>query len=327
MLFLTSMLGLIPLAERLGFVTEEMAKHTNKTVGGLLNATMGNVTEVIIALVALNNGLLRVVQVSLIGSILSNLLLVLGTACFVGGLKHSIQKFNKTAVSTNSGILLIAVITMLFPAVLDATHEAESGDSDEESILLLSRLSSGASLLVYGLFIIYQLKTHRHLYEGGDDDDEPALLGFKGALLLMTAITAVIALLSEVIVGCIEEAATQMGLPILFIGTILLPIVGNAAEHASAVMFAYKNQMDVAIGISVGSASQISLFVIPLCVLVAMPMNQPLSLDFHIFETSCIFITVVVVSFVTANGETDWLKGAMLLVAYFLVACSFWIHR
>jgi Ca2+:H+ antiporter len=322
--FVITLLALIPLAERISFVTEDFAKYANETLGGLMNATMGNVTEMIVSIFALKHGLLRVVQVSLIGSVLSNMLLVLGTAFLVGGIKHNTQRYNKAAAITNTGLLTLSVLAILFPAVLDATHENRSA----WGTLVLSRLTALLTLFVYGFLIWYQLKTHKYLFEGQEEEEEEEpLLGFWGAITWMAIFTIFIAFLSEFIVAAIEGAAASLEVPVLFIGTILLPIVGNAAEHAAAIVFAYKNKMDLCVGIAVGSAAQISLFVIPFTVLVAWMMGRELSLDFHIFETAVLFMTVVLVSFCLQNGDSDWLKGAMLMVAYVLVSAAFWIHK
>jgi len=361
--FIITLLALIPLAERISTVTEDFAKYANDTLGGLMNATMGNVTEMIVSIFALKHGLLRVVQVSLIGSVLSNMLLVLGTAFFVGGIGRKRQTYSKAAAITNTGLLTLSVLGILFPAVLDATHQ----NSGETGTLTLSRLTALLVLLVYFFLIYYQLKTHRYLFEDNkqmdpveskvvevenrlyvverklelreedksrneekgdeDEDDEEPLLGFYGALFWMGFFTVLIAFLSEFIVSAIEGAAASLGIPILFIGTILLPIVGNAAEHAAAIIFAYKNRMDLCLGIAIGSASQISLFVIPFTVIVAWMMGQPLSLDFHVFETAVLFMTVVLVTFCIQSGDSDWLKGAMLIMAYILVSAAFWIHK
>jgi len=360
--FIITLLALIPLAERISTVTEDFANYANYTLGGLMNATMGNVTEMIVSIFALKHGLLRVVQVSLIGSVLSNMLLVLGTAFFVGGLGRKRQTYSKTAAITNTGLLTLSVLGILFPAVLDATNQESTGGT-----LILSRLTAILVLIVYFFLIYYQLKTHRYLFEEtqkmdfveskvmdvenrlylverklelreedktrneekGDDEqeDEEPLLGFYGALFWMGFFTTMIAFLSEFIVSAIEGAAESLGVPILFIGTILLPIVGNAAEHAAAIIFAYKNRMDLCLGIAIGSASQISLFVIPFTVIVAWMMGQPLSLDFHVFETAVLFMTVVLVTFCIQSGDSDWLKGAMLVMAYILVSAAFWIHK
>lgn len=324
-LFTFALTGLIPLAERISFVTEDLAKYTNETLGGLLNATFGNITELIICIYALKDGKLRIVQVSMLGSVFSNLLLVLGCAFFVGGYKHPQQTFNKEAATANISLLLLSVLGLLMPSVLDQTHdEAIPG----ESILSLSKVTATLLIGVYLSLIYFQLKSHRHMFEGEDDDEEDsAVLGFWGAVTWMAILTLFIAILSEYLVTCIEGAADGLGIPVLFIGTILLPIVGNAAEHAAAIIFAYRNKMELALGIAVGSATQISIFVIPSCVLVGWGMGQPFSLNFHPFETWTAFLVVVLVSFVIHNGESHYLKGIVLLAAYALVSAGFWVHK
>jgi Ca2+:H+ antiporter len=320
-----SLIALCPLAERISFVTEELAQYTNDTLGGLLSATMGNMTELIVSIFALQKGLLRVVQVSLIGSIFGNLLLVLGCAFLVGGIRFPVQKYNKHAAMANSSLLMLAVMGLIFPVALTATHEEAPGDTGE---LRLSRLSAVVMLLCYITLIIYQLRTHTHLFEGRDDDDDPEepVLGPGGAFFWAAVITVFISIISEYVVETIESAAVELQIPILFIATILLPIVGNAAEHFSAIVFAHKNRMDISLGIAVGSATQISLFVIPLSVVVGWMIGQPLSLDFKPFETVVLFVTVAIVSSVINTGRSDWLKGMLFLAAYSLVAASFWLH-
>lgn len=254
--FILALVAIAPFAERLSFVTEQLALYTNETLGGLLNATFGNVTELIVSVFALRAGMYHIVQVNLLGSVLSNLLLVLGMALFFGGLKFESQTFNRNAASMNSSLLLLATMGVLFPTSL-----ALAGDAlRDDSALLLSRVMSVLLLLVYGAFLVFQLGTHRHLFDGQDDDeaDEEHVLGFWGAIFWLGAITAVIAVLSEVMVDAIEGAAASWGVPDIFIGVIVIPIVGNAAEHAAAVIFALKNKMDLALGIAVGSATQAS---------------------------------------------------------------------
>eukprot|EP00697_Spironema_sp_BW2_P001885 gnl/Spiro4/12529_TR6623_c0_g1_i1.p1 gnl/Spiro4/12529_TR6623_c0_g1~~gnl/Spiro4/12529_TR6623_c0_g1_i1.p1 ORF type:complete len:434 (-),score=107.96 gnl/Spiro4/12529_TR6623_c0_g1_i1:111-1412(-) len=321
--FILSMVGLCPLAERISFTTEELAKHTNDTVGGLLNATLGNATELIVTVFALRAGLLRIVQVSLIGSILSNLLLVLGTAFIVGGTKKKEQTYNQVAATTNSGLLVLAVMALLIPDTLESTQTTST-----QAILNLSRFVAGVMITCYGALIFYQLKTHTHLFNDEDDeeDEEAPVLGFVGALFWSTIVTILIAFLSEFAVNTIEDAATGLGISTLFISGILLPIVGNAAEHASAIIFAYRDRMELALGIAVGSAAQISLFVIPFSVLLAWAMGQPLSLDFHNFETIITLITVLFVSQAIQQGRSDWLKGLMLVGAYVIISGAFWLH-
>ncbi|KAJ6301397.1 hypothetical protein OIU77_015663 [Salix suchowensis] len=270
LVFLLSLLGIIPLAERLGYATEQIAMYTGPTIGGLLNATFGNATELIIAIYALRNGMIRVVQLSLLGSILSNMLLVLGCAFFCGGLVFNgkEQVFNKATATVSSGLLLMAVMGLLFPAVLHYTHtEVHYGKSE----LALSRFSSCIMLGAYAAYLFFQLNTHKDPYiplseEGGqneennNDDDETPEISKWEAVFWLSIMTAWISILSEYLVDAIEGTSHTWNIPISFIGVILLPIVGNAAEHAGAIMFAMKDKLDISLGVAIGSSTQISMF-------------------------------------------------------------------
>eukprot|EP00227_Mantoniella_beaufortii_P012769 CAMPEP_0197582066 /NCGR_PEP_ID=MMETSP1326-20131121/5391_1 /TAXON_ID=1155430 /ORGANISM="Genus nov. species nov., Strain RCC2288" /LENGTH=434 /DNA_ID=CAMNT_0043146083 /DNA_START=258 /DNA_END=1562 /DNA_ORIENTATION=- len=330
--FTLSLIGICPLAERLGFITEQLADYTNPTVGGLLNATFGNLTEVIVSIFALRAGLLRVVQLSLLGSILSNMLLVLGCAFLFGGMTMKEQKFNAEGVMMNFGLLLLAVMGLSLPALLHFTHTELHGTDSE---LALSRFSATILLMIYLAFLYFQLVTHTHLYEepedenddDDDDDDDEAVLGFWGCIFWLSVATIFISLLSSYLVDTIEGASASWDFSVAFISVILLPIVGNAAEHASAVMFAMKNKMDISLGVAVGSATQIALLVIPFCVIVGWFMDQPMDLNMEVFETATLFTTVVTVAFVCQDGRSNWLKGLTLILAYLLLAASFFFHK
>eukprot|EP00899_Mesostigma_viride_P024799 jgi/Mesvir1/5503/Mv15546-RA.1 len=328
-IFTFSLMGIAPLAERLGYVTEQMAIYTNATVGGLLNATFGNATEMIIAVFAIRTELLRVVQLSLLGSVLSNMLLVLGCAFLIGGFKHKEQKFNKTAGMTNAGLLLLAVMALLLPAVLHTTHtELHDGASE----LALSRFSSCIMLLAYICYLYFQLMSHKDLYEcqeedNDEGDDEDPVLGFWGAVAWLGVFTIFISVLSEYLVDAIEGASSTWNVPVSFISVIILPIVGNAAEHASAIMFAVRNKLDISIGVAVGSATQISLLVIPFCVVLAWAWGRPLDLNFHLFETATMFTSVLTVAVLLQDGLSNWLKGLMFVFAYVVVSASFFVHK
>mmetsp|Transcript_98792 Transcript_98792/g.255393 ORF Transcript_98792/g.255393 Transcript_98792/m.255393 type:complete len:466 (+) Transcript_98792:65-1462(+) len=360
--FVLAMTALIPFAERVSFVTEDVAKYTNDTVGGLLNATFGNITELILNIMSLKAaqdfqikaeafkeagddagyqgavekqfGFLRFVQVTMLGSVLSNLLLVLGSAFLVGGLKHSEQVFNKTGAVTNSGLLVTAVLALSLPSILDATHTGNGGmevmnTNAGNAPLLLSRFIASVMLVLYCLYIYFQLGTHTHLFQGDDgEDEEPGMLGLWGGIFWLAAITLFISLLSEYIVDSVFGAAKELQLPVLFLSGILVPIVGNAAEHAAAIVFAWRNKMEISLGSAVGSAVQISVFVIPFCVMIGwIPFGQPMTLDFHIFETTVLLFTVISVGFLMVDGRSHWLKGAMLIFAYFMIAAAFCAHR
>eukprot|EP00466_Bigelowiella_natans_P013185 jgi/Bigna1/57597/fgenesh1_pm.20_\ len=297
--FLFSLLALIPQAQLLGLFTEQVALYTNDAIGGLLNATFGNLTELIISILALRKDMMRIVQVSLLGSILSNCLLVLGSAFLLGGLRHSSQKFNTQMATTNSGLLMVSTMAMLLPAALDAADEERSA----ASVLSFSRFTAMLLLGVYGLLMYFQIKTHRHLL-----------------------LEALISFFSELLVGSIEGSAAAWNVPKVFIGVIVIPIVGNAAEHASAVIVAMKGKMELSLGIAFGSAVQIALFGVPVAVIVAWMMGKRLSLDFHVFETAVVLVSTLAVGFLVGDGESNYLKGAMLVVAYIIVSAAFFVR-
>ncbi|CAK9026981.1 Vacuolar cation/proton exchanger 5 (Ca(2+)/H(+) antiporter CAX5) (Ca(2+)/H(+) exchanger 5) (Protein CATION EXCHANGER 5) [Durusdinium trenchii] len=351
--FLSSLVALIPLAERISFVTEDVAKYTNQTLGGLLNATFGNITELVVCIFAIRAGLFRVVQLSMLGSVLSNLLLVLGSAFLVGGIRHKEQYFNRSAAVTNTGLLIFAVLALSLPSILDETHSGAGGVHTEikanhpqgwlkgngsleaenlpggDAPLWYSRFIALCMLLMYGLLIFFQLVTHTHLFEGEEEDEEeedPGILGFYGGVVWLGIITVFIAALSQWIVDTIEGAAASLGMHILFISGILVPIVGNAAEHAAAVVFAYRNKMEIALGSAVGSAVQISVFVIPLCVVIGWMMDKPMTMNFHIFETSTMLLTSVSIAIILMDGKANWLKGTMLILGYCIIGAGFWAH-
>ncbi|XWS36659.1 hypothetical protein CRYUN_Cryun20dG0104300 [Craigia yunnanensis] len=336
MVFLLCLLGIIPLAERLGYATEQLAFFTGPTVGGLLNATFGNVTELIVSIFALRKGMIRVVQQSLLGSILSNMLLVLGCAFFCGGLviMKREQVFNKATAGVNAGLLLMSVMGLLFPAVLRSTHtELHFGKSE----LALSRFSSCVMLFAYAAYLYFQLKSQKKLYdmvsnneeESGiatSDDDEAPEISMWEAIIWLSILTAWIAVLSEYLVDAIEGASTALKIPVAFISVILLPIVGNAAEHGSAVMFAMKDRLDISLGVAIGSSTQIAMFGIPFCVIIAWIMGRPMDLNFQLFETATLFLTVIVVAFMLQEGTSNYFKGLMLILCYLIVAASFFVH-
>ncbi|KAJ6983730.1 hypothetical protein NC653_026522 [Populus alba x Populus x berolinensis] len=327
LVFLLSMLGIAPLAERLGYATEQLAFYTGPTVGGLLNATFGNATEMIISIYALKSGMKRVVQLSLLGSILSNMLLVLGCAFFSGGIANhqKVQVFNKSAALVNSGLLLMAVMGLMFPAVLHFTHtEVHFGKSE----LALSRFSSCIMLIAYGSYLFFQLKSQPNLYslvdEGGVNDQEdsgdeeaPEITQWE-TIGWLAILTLWISILSGYLVDAIEGASDSLHMPVAFISVILLPIVGNAAEHASAIMFAMKDKLDITIGVAIGSSTQISMFVIPFCVVVGWCMGQPMDLNFQLFETATLFISVLVVAFMLQTVTRDPLIRMALVLSKIL---------
>ncbi|KAL0719544.1 hypothetical protein Bca4012_068868 [Brassica carinata] len=334
--FLLSLIGITPLAERLGYATEQLAFYTGPTVGGLLNATFGNVTELIISIFALKNGMIRVVQLTLLGSILSNMLLVLGCAFFCGGLVfyQKDQVFDKGLAVVNSGLLLMAVMGILFPAVLHYTHsEVHAGSSE----LALSRFSSCIMLIAYAAYLFFQLKSQSSSYspleeetnqneETSDEDEDPEISKWE-SIIWLSILTAWVSLLSGYLVDAIEGASVSWNIPIAFISVILLPIVGNAAEHAGAIMFAMKDKLDLSLGVAIGSSIQISMFAVPFCVVIGWMMGAQMDLNFQLFETAMLFITVIVVAFFIQEGTSNYFKGLMLILCYLIVAASFFVHE
>jgi len=484
--FVLFCLPLAALAERLGYVTEQLAAYTSDAVGGLLNATFGNATEVIIAASAIRRRYLRLVKLTLLGSIASNLLLVLGCAFVAGGLVsgRATQRFNRQGAAVNVGLLTLASVAVALPTLLSKTRPAPAlagagggagggggGDTGGGAggggagggadgllaELWLSRFESVLMLGCYAMFLVFQLFTHRHLYEeeeeeeageaggpgragrngggggnggGGDEEDdddgrdddeeaarlvarrrqEPSFSDFanghdgeappsssasaaKGAaevemgalqqgaeherasllaaasaaagsgsssgaprpgplssapaplaavvladedepdmplsscLVFMALVTAAIAVLSDAVTAAVGAAATSLRIPLPFLATIVLPIIGNACEHASAVSFAARNRMEIALGVAVGSATQVAVLVVPFCVVLAWAMGAPLDLNFYSFEAFVLLASVALAAVVVQDGTGNWLKGALLLVSYLFVAGGFWVHR
>ncbi|CAN6327031.1 unnamed protein product [Urochloa humidicola] len=338
--FVLSLIGLVPLAERLSFLTEQVAYYTGPTVGGLLNATFGNVTEVIIAIFALYEGKVVVVKCSLLGSILSNLLLVLGTSLFFGGLANlgKDQPYDRMQADVSTGLLILVPCALCHSLPLMLRYAASS---EEHSIvswdagLELSRACSVVMLLAYVAYLFFQLKTHCQLFEpqevedDGDDSvsQDEAVLGFPSAIIWLGVMTLMTAVLSEFVVNTIEAASKSWELSVSFISIILIPIVGNAAEHAGAVIFAFKNKLDITLGVSLGSATQISMFVVPLSVLVGWIMGVPMDLDINLLETGCLFLAILVTTLTLQEGSSHYLKGLILLFCYIAIAICFFVLR
>ena len=279
--FWLNFFSIIPLASLLGFSTEELSKTVGTTIGGLLNATFGNTVEMLVSVFALRNGMIDVVQNSLLGSILSNLLLVLGFSFLLGGIKYKDQTFNQQAAQTSASLLALTVLALIIPAALTTNSGILSSHSD---ILALSRGVAIILLAMYGMYLLFSLKTHRYMYEGEEIEEAP-IVTRSFSIFLLFATTIVVAVCSDYLVGSIEGISEQWHLPQSFVALILLPIVGNAAEHYSAVTFAIHNHLDLTLGIAIGSSMQISLFVMPLLTVLGWMINQPMTLCFDTFET------------------------------------------
>jgi Ca2+:H+ antiporter len=320
--FFLCALAIIPLAKFIGEATEELAARTNPALGGLLNATFGNAPELIIGLFALNAGLIEVVKASITGSIIGNLLLVLGGAMFAGGLKRDKQTFNRTSALAGGSTLFLAVIALIIPAVFLYTAPGV-GDSVVERLSIFVSL---ALLFMYVASLIFSLHTHKHLYaESEIVKYEPKWSTWRSVLVLFVA-TLAVAWVSEILVASIEPLVVSFGWTQLFIGVIFVAIIGNAAEHYSAITVALKDRMDLSLAITIGSATQIAMFAAPVLVLASLWLGHPMNLVFNVFELVSIMVSVLIVNMIVQDGESNWLEGAQLLAAYAIVALAFFFH-
>lgn len=377
--FLTNFLAIIPLASLLAFATEELGDSIkNNSIAGLMNATFGNAVEVIVSVIALKQNQVTVVQASMLGSILSNLLLVLGTCFFVGGMRFNEQIFNQTAAQTMGSLLAVSVMALLLPAAFYLSLPKDSKHL-EDKILDLSRGTSLVLLVVYASYMAFQIKTHSYLF--ADDNEEnrndieinvgdsevpeqfygtnnsnnetvspnPSVrsrrssiinrpksiydLDMKnethltpvGSVVVLFVSTVFVSICADYLVGTIDEIVESSGLSKTFIGLIIIPIVGNAAEHVTAIYVAYRNKMDLAIGVAIGSSLQIALFVTPFLVLVGWAMDVPMSLYFSMFETAVMFISVFITNSLILDGSSNWLEGLLLMATYLIIGISFFL--
>ena len=324
LIFLAACLAIVPLAEWLGRATAELARHTGEGVGGLLNATLGNAAELIIAIMALRQGLYPVVKASLTGSIIGNILLVLGAAVLAGGVKHKRQTFNTTAARAQATLLTLAAIGMIMPAAFHylaggSRHVRESDLSLEISIVLM---------LTYATHLWFSLHTHKELFAGESAEAEAAgenAWSLKRSVLLLVGATASIAWMSEILVGSVREAAAAFGMTSIFVGVIVVAVVGNAAEHSTAVMMALRNRMELSMGIAIGSSLQIALFVAPVLVMVSHFIGpQSMDLVFTPAEVLAVFVAVLITGQIASDGESNWLEGVQLLAVYLILAGVFY---
>jgi Ca2+:H+ antiporter len=321
-IFLVACLAIVPLAGWLGHATEELAHHTGEGVGGLLNATFGNAAELIIAIMALHKGLDSVVKASLTGSILGNILLVLGAAVLAGGIKHKEQKFNETGARAQATLLMLAAIALVMPAAFHYLagprgKVSEGGLSLEISIVLL---------LSYAAHLWFSLHTHKHHFSGEESEGgKDGAWSVKKSLLMLIGATAMIAWISEILVGSVQEAAAAFGMTSVFVGVIVVAIVGNAAEHSTAIIMALKNRMELSMGIAIGSSLQIALFVAPVLVILSRFIApHPMDLVFTPAEVLAVFLAVLITGQISSDGESNWLEGVQLLAVYVILAVVFY---
>jgi Ca2+:H+ antiporter len=320
--FLVSAVALVPLAGLIGQATEDIAASTGPTAGGLLNVTFGNATELVVAVLALTHGLDEVVKASITGSILGNALLVLGMSMVAGGWGRERVYFNRTAASTAAATLLLAVTAMVMPAVFNLTVFGRLQGQDA-ALNLLSLLVAIVLLATYVLSLVFSLITHRTMLISVAAVTEEPMLSVRAAIVVLASVTLVTALESEILVSTIAGTTKALGITEFFVGAIVVAIVGNAAEHLSAVLVARKGQMDLAVSITTGSSTQIALFVAPILVLLSWAIGRPMSLVFNAFEIAAVALAGIIVTVASADGETNWFEGIQLIAVYLIFAIAF----
>ena len=322
--FLAAALAILPLAGWMGYATEQLAEKTGEGVGGLLNATFGNAAELIIALVALSAGLHDVVKASIAGSIVGNILLVLGAAMLAGGLRHSEQHFNASAARSQATLLTLAAIALILPAA----YKSAVATSFPEGLGFFSVSISVVLLVVYALFLVFSLITHKSLFSGSYEPERgegrPPPWPMSKSVLILAASTVAIAWVSEILVGAIEPTAHELGLSNVFVGVFIVAILGNAAEHASAISAAMKDRMDLSLSIAIGSSVQVALFVAPFLVLASLFVGPtPMDLAFSGGLVLTVLLSVLITGQVAGDGRSDWLKGVQLLAVYLILGLAF----
>ena len=330
-IFFAACLAVLPLAGWLGHATEHLAERTGEGIGGLLNATFGNAAELIIAISALRQGLFSVVKASLTGSIIGNILLVLGAACLAGGLKYRTQRFNAAAARSQATMLTLAAIAMVVPAAYHFLVASEPAGAKVDMARRESDLSLEISivlLVTYGLSLLFSLRTHKQLFTGvveAEEVDEKAVTWpLSRALGVLAVATGLIAWMSEILVGSVQQAALQLGMTSVFVGVIVVAIIGNAAEHSTAIMVARKNRMDLSLAIAIGSSIQIALFVAPVLVVASHFVGpRPMDLVFTPAEVMATGLAVTITAQAASDGESNWFEGVQLLAVYLILAILF----
>jgi Ca2+:H+ antiporter len=327
-IFILSGVAIIPLAGLMGRATENLAATLGAGVGGLLNATFGNAAELIIALIALWKGpeMYPLVKASITGSIIGNVLLVLGLALCAGGFFYKRQQFNRTAASMGATLLALATIGLMIPSLYFFQREPTLNEAEKRTVTFLSEEIAVILAVIYCLSLLFSLRTHSHLFAGEDTAHAgPPEWSRRTALTILLAATAGVAVMSELLVGSVEHAAETLGMNRVFVGVIIVAIVGNAAEHSTAVLVAVKNQMDLSVNIAIGSGIQIALFVAPVLVFASMLMGHPpLDLHFTAMEVFAVAISIAVLAMVCQDGESHWFEGVMLLAVYVILAMAFY---
>jgi Ca2+:H+ antiporter len=316
--FAAAAVGIVPLAALMGRATEALSERAGQQIGGFLNSTLGNAAELIITFFAIRAGLLELVKASITGSILGNLLLVMGASLVVGGARHGVQRFNRSQAGLNSTMLVLAVIALGIPSLFSSAIEV----ANHEGVEYLSLGVAGMMILVYGLSQLYFFRGAKRVLSLVAHTSDRTWPLWKAGVVLGVA-TILIAWLSEVLVAAVEPVLAQLGWTEFFIGIVIIPLVGNASEHLVAVQAAAKNQMDLSLGISVGSGLQVALFVAPVLVFLSLAMGHPLTLVFNTFELAALVAAALITGLVALDGESNWMEGAQLLVVYVILAMAF----
>lgn len=326
LVFIFAGLGLIPLADLIGEATEELAAHTGPRLGGLLNATLGNTAELIITIFAISEGLLDLVKASITGSIIGNLLLVLGLSLLLGGLKNGLQSFGRRQANLNATMLILAVMALTIPSIFSRAIEDELPAAEAlDAERLLSEGVAVVMIVLYGLSVFYSFRVK----EKAEDpmQREPVVhetrWSLRQSLIVLALATLGTVLMSEVLVGAVEHVTETLGLTEFFIGIIIIPLIGNVAEHLVAVQVAIKDEMELSLAISLGSSLQIALFVAPALVFISLLFGQTLLLIFNTFELIALVAASLVAAFIALDGESNWLEGAQLLAVYIIIAIAF----
>ena len=332
LIFGAAALGVIPTAALMGEATEELAARSGPGIGGLLNVTFGNAPELIIAFFALLEGLQEVVKASIVGSVIGNILLVLGAAMLVGGWNREKQTFNRTAANAQSAMLLLALAALVLPAMWQLIHGGGLPGVGEERVDFgsdVEHLSFGVALILiasYILGLVFSLRTHRQLFNPYTEEEVEDHRGWsvRRSLILLAVAAVAVGVMSEILVGSITEASDTIGLSEFFVGVFIVAIVGNAAEHWVAVLVAAKNKMDLAVNIAIGSSAQIALFVAPVLVLASFVVGEnPMALVFNGYELGAMLFAVLIANFLTQEGESNWFEGVQLLALYAVLGLVF----
>jgi len=320
--FLFCCLAILPLAGLMGEATEHITHRTGPGIGGLMNASFGNAAELIIAFIALRAGETEIVKASLTGSIIGNMLMVLGLSMLLGGWKHKELRFSRIAGESSSSMMVLAVVALVIPAIYaNVTQHKHPGHIESLSLDI-----SWVLLLTYAASLLFQLKSHKHLFavEGPGDEHEGPVWSMGKSIGVLIVAAGFVGWISEFLVEAVGEAGDAMGMSKVFMGVVVVAIVGNAAEHSTAILVAMKGKMDLALGIAMGSSMQIALFVAPVLVIAGHFMGQPLGLEFSVLEVVAVFLSVGAVSLLVIDGRTNWFEGVQLLAIYAILAMAFY---